>query len=69
MEENIGSTDRIARVLLGTLLAVIGVAGAVDFVALGTGIGILLAVIGVVLLGTAAFRLCILYEILDIRTN
>lgn len=69
MDQNIGSTDRIARAVLGALLAVVGIAGVGEFLAVGTQIGILLTVIGVVLLGTAAVRLCLVYKLLGIRTT
>lgn len=69
MEQNVGSTDRIVRAVLGVLLAAIGVAGVGDLVGIGIEVSILLAVIGLVLIGTAAFRLCLIYKILGIRTT
>jgi hypothetical protein len=69
MEQNVGSTDRIARAFLGALLAVAGIAGVGGFLAVGTQIGAVLAVIGVVLIGTAAVRLCLVYKLLGIRTT
>lgn len=69
MEQNVGSTDRIVRAIVGILIGAIGIAGLGEVVAVGTEVSILLTVIGVVLLGTAALRLCVLYKILNVRTS
>ena len=66
---NIGSVDRLLRFALGALLLLATVvppaAGALD------GLGLwkwAVAAVGVVLLGTAAFRICPAYWLLGIRT-
>jgi Protein of unknown function (DUF2892) len=58
MKTNVGSLDRIARVLIGLLL--------ITLAAMGT-IG-MWGWIGIVLLATAAFSVCPLYSILGVST-
>ena len=58
MKTNVGSIDRIARVLIGLLL--------ITLAAMGT-IG-MWSWIGIVLLATAAFGNCPLYSILGLST-
>ncbi|PCR88955.1 YgaP family membrane protein [Natrinema ejinorense] len=69
MEYNIGSTDRTVRAVAGAVLAAVGIAilgGALEF---GTTLGGVALVIGVVFLGTALVRTCLLYRILGIDTS
>ncbi|MBZ6496871.1 YgaP family membrane protein [Natrinema longum] len=69
MEHNIGSMDRIVRAVVGAVLAAVGIAifgGALEF---GTTLGGVALVIGVVFLGTALVRTCLLYRILGIDTS
>ena len=58
MKNNIGSTDRILRLVAGIGLAI----GGIIFESYW-------GLIGVVLLATAVFRLCPLYLLLGIDTN
>lgn len=64
MKKNVGSIDRIARIVLALLLAYLYFSGAVS----GT-IGIILLIIGVVFLGTALIRFCPLYLPFGIQTD
>lgn len=69
MEKNVGTTDRVVRAAVGILVGAIGIAGLGEVIAVGAELSILLVVVGLVLLGTAALKLCVLYEILNIRTT
>jgi hypothetical protein len=64
MKTNVGTTDRVVRLLLASGLFYLGL-----FVYSGTGLGIGLAVAGGILLLTALVGFCGLYKLLGIRTN
>lgn len=67
MTQNIGTIDRVLRILLGAALVVIAFGGFVPALATGAPKWIALAV-GIVLLATAGMRFCLLYRVLGIRT-
>ena len=66
---NVGSADRVIRAILGLLLiaAPFMPFAAGFFAALGAW-KFLVAVVGLVLVGTAALRFCPIYQILGIST-
>lgn len=74
MKQNVGSFDRIVRITLGGALVVLGIAGYAGFVSLAwLGFGqalaaVVVAVIGLVLLLTAATRTCLIYAALGLST-
>lgn len=74
MQQNVGSFDRTVRVVLGGSLLILGIAGYVGLVTLAwIGIGqalasVVVAVLGLVLLVTAATRTCLIYSALGIST-
>jgi hypothetical protein len=63
MSVNVGSADRLIRIILGLALLVL---------AFMSGLGslgmMICAVIGLVLVVTAAFRFCPLYRLIGVRT-
>lgn len=63
MKQNEGTIDRIIRFILGLVLIYIGFSMQFDTV------GIILTVIGIVLLFTAATGFCALYTLLKISTK
>lgn len=67
METNEGTVDRIIRLVLGVVLVWAGLwpLGGLG----GAAWGIVLAVIGLVLLVTAATGFCLIYRILGISTR
>ncbi|WP_135664716.1 YgaP family membrane protein [Halorhabdus rudnickae] len=70
MEQNVGSVDRTVRIVAGLVLGAVGLAVLAGFLsALGTVIAALALVVGVVLLGTALTRQCLLYELVGIDTR
>jgi len=63
MKPNEGTTDRIARMILGVVLIIIG------WPVLGNNtLGIILDIIGVILLITGITGSCMLYKIFGINT-
>jgi len=74
MEPNVGGYDRVARLVVGTVLLVAGVAGYVGFVWVAHGplpqalTSVALGVIGIVLLVTGVTQRCILNKILGVDT-
>ena len=74
MEPNVGGYDRTARLVIGTVLLVAGVAGYAGFVWVAYGplpqalTSAALGVIGIVLLVTGATQRCVLNKILGVNT-
>lgn len=64
MKTNLGSFDRLMRLLLASALFYLGL-----FPYMGTGLGIGLIVVGSVLLVTALVGFCGLYSLLGIHTR
>jgi hypothetical protein len=63
MNQNVGSTDRIIRIVLGLILAAVG------FFFMSGSLGIILGIIGLVLLVTGALSWCPLYIPFKISTR
>lgn len=63
MKKNIGSADRIIRLLAALVIAILYLSGAVSGV-----IGIILLIAGGILLATGLVQFCGLYAILGIKT-
>lgn len=63
MKKNLGSIDRIARILIAVVLAVLFYTNVIS----GT-LGIVLVVAGVVLLATSFMNFCPLYAVLGINS-
>ncbi len=64
MKMNVGSMDRLIRLLFASVLFYLGL-----FLYSGTGLGIVFVGLGGILLVTALFGFCGLYRILGIHTN
>ena len=66
MKKNVGTVDRFIRLVLGLVLLLAGLMmlGAMD----GNWTGILAAVVGVVLLGTSATGVCLIYKMIGCST-
>ena len=63
MTANVGTTDRVIRVVLAVVAAIVGFA-----VGAGSVLGIILLVVAAVLLVTAAVGFCPLYPLLGLNT-
>lgn len=73
MEKNVGGTDRTARLVVGPLLALIGIAILGGWLTLasgtlGTALGAIALVVGVVLLFTGVTQLCVVNRLLGVDT-
>lgn len=69
MEPNVGSMDRSVRIVVGIVLGIVGIAVfAGPLSGLGTVVGAIALVAGVVMLGTGLTRQCLLYRPLGIDT-
>jgi drug/metabolite transporter (DMT)-like permease len=69
MEQNVGSTDRYVRIIVGIVLGVVGIAVfAGPLASLGTIVGALALIVGVVFLGTGLTQRCLLYQPFGINT-
>lgn len=67
---NIGSTDRIIRIIIGALLLISPFVPPLAGLFAGWGAWrFAVAIVGVVLIATALFRLCPLYRMLGITTS
>lgn len=69
MDKNVGSLDRLARLVLGGLLILAGLAGYLGTLELGLTIAGLALVIGAVLLATGATQRCPLWAVLRVNTR
>lgn len=69
MAQNVGGFDRTARLALGAVLLVVGIAGVAELVSTGLTVGAVLALVGVVMLGTGLTRTCLLYEFIGVDTS
>jgi hypothetical protein len=73
--KNVGRTDRVVRLMLGALLAIVGVlgyAGVVGLAFLGVGqalAAVLLVLVGAILLVTGATEVCLVYRVLGVDTR
>jgi len=68
MERNVGGMDRTARLVLGPLLAVVGLAIVFDVVSTNVYLGGGLVVVGAILLVTGALQQCPINSVLGVNT-
>ena len=68
MENNIGSIDRIVRLVGGAVLAAVGIAALADLLHAGTIVGAVATVVGIVFFATGLTRFCLLYQLLGVDT-
>jgi hypothetical protein len=75
MNKNVGGSDRTVRLVLGSLLLVIGIAGYAGLVRLAVGplpqalTAVVLAVVGLILLVTGLTRVCAINRLLGRNTS
>ena len=67
MTVNVGSIDRVLRIVLGLVLIALPFVSGMALFASGTAT-VIAVVVGLVLIGTSAIRFCPLYRIFGIRT-
>ncbi|MGQ1889338.1 YgaP family membrane protein [Thermophagus sp. OGC60D27] len=63
MNKNVGTTDRVIRIVIAAVLAILYFTGSVT----GT-LGTIFLIVAAILLLTAAFRLCGLYALFGVTT-
>jgi len=68
MERNVGSTDKLVRVLLGAVAGIISLAVLANAVALPTVLAPVLGIAAVILLVTGLTEFCGLYKLLGLNT-
>ena len=64
--KNVGSADKIIRIVLGVVLLALSFAKMGGF---SSAMGILAVIVGVVLIATAVINFCPLYRVLNMRTT
>lgn len=69
MEKNVGGLDRTARLIVGAILAIAGLAALADYWAVGLAIGAVALVVGAVLLVTGTTRKCPINEATGLDTT
>ena len=69
MKNNIGTVDRRTRLVVGALLAAAGLASLGGLLGLGTTVGTVLTLVGVVLVATGLVRVCLVYRLLGVDTS
>jgi uncharacterized membrane protein HdeD (DUF308 family) len=70
MEKNVGLTDRYARIAIGIVLGAVGIAVfAGPLASLGTVVGAIALLVGIVMLGTGLTQRCLLYQPFGINTG
>lgn len=69
MERNVGGLDRTARLVLGPLLAIAGLAIVLGYVVTNVYIGAALVLVGVVFLVTGAVQQCPINKLLGVDTR
>jgi len=69
MKNNVGAVDRRTRLALGALLVAVGLASLGGVLGLGTTVGTVLTLLGVVLVATGLVRVCLLYRLVGVDTS
>lgn len=69
MEKNVGGNDRIARIVVGLVVGLAGIAALAGLWAVNIWIGVLALVVGAILLVTAATQRCPINEAAGIDTT
>lgn len=69
MAQNVGSTDRMIRIVLGAVLAAAGLAAFGGLWGNSTVIAAVLVLVGLVLLGTGFTQQCLIYRPFGIDTS
>lgn len=69
VNNNIGSVDRVVRLGVGGVLAAVGLAAFAGVVDLGGVVAALAVLLGLVLVGTALVRVCLLYRLVGVDTS
>ena len=69
MNKNVGGLDRTARIVVGGLLVIAGVAGLAELWAVGFAVGVIALLVGVILFVTGTTQKCPINETAGIDTR
>ncbi|MFC7068723.1 YgaP family membrane protein [Halobaculum lipolyticum] len=69
MDSNVGSTDKLARIVVGAVAGLLSLATLAGAVAAPTVVAPLAGVVAVLMLGTAFTNRCAVYSLLGISTR
>lgn len=69
MKRNVGGIDRTARIVIGTLAVLAGITAFAGYLALGSVLGGVALVVGVILLVTGTTQKCPINEAVGIDTT
>lgn len=69
MEKNVGGLDRTARFAIGIVLGIAGIVILAGYWALGTTIGAVALIVGLILLVTGATQTCPINQVVGIDTT
>ena len=68
MEANVGGLDRTARLVGGPVVALVGILALLNVLPLGSAVGAVLTLVGVVVFGTGASQQCLAYRLFGVNT-
>lgn len=68
MQNNVGSIDRLVRLVGGAVLVAIGIASLAHLIPAGTVVGAIATLVGLVFFGTGLTRFCLFYQLLGVDT-
>ncbi|MFW6321696.1 MAG: YgaP family membrane protein [Halohasta sp.] len=68
MESNVGGLDRTVRLVGGLLVALVGAGSLANLLPLGSTLGAVLTVGGLIVLGTGLTQQCLAYRLFGVNT-
>jgi hypothetical protein len=68
MEPNVSGLDRTARLVGGLLVALVGIVSFAGLLPLGSTVGAVLTVVGLIILGTGLTQQCLAYRLFGVDT-
>ncbi len=68
MDVNVGGYDRIARIVIGAILAIVGIAMVAEIVEFNLWVGVAAIVVGAILLVTGAVQRCPINQVVGVNT-
>jgi len=69
METNVGSSDKLVRIVVGALAGIVSLAGLAQVVELQGVVSLLLGIVAILMLGTAFTNKCAVYSLLGVSTR
>jgi len=69
METNVGSSDKLVRIVVGALAGIVSLAGLAQVVELQGVVSLLLGIVAILMLGTAFTNKCAVYSLFGVSTR